>query len=298
MGLCSKNEIIDPMKYITYIVLAALMNFGFSEESSTQKEFKEGSKTEKFIEAHPLKSEAEGKPKGNLVNLGDYGVDDFAYLAVPAQEPIGGVVLIHEWWGLNQHIKLTADDYAARGYVTIAVDLYNGTSTEDATQAGTLMRELNQKSALKIITASVRFLKESPRFKVAKVASVGWCMGGGLSLQSALQIEKLDAAVMYYGPVETDRDKLSKLKIPLLGIFATQDAWVKPESVVEFEKLLLELKKEHTIFRFDAPHAFANPSNAKYNAAFSDQASKSVFSFLYQVFTNPTPKAGFFEKLF
>ncbi len=278
--------------------LMILISVGFSEENSNQKEFKEATKTAQFIEAHPFKGDESRKPKGNLVNLGDYGVDDFAYLAVPAQEPIGGVVLIHEWWGLNKHIKLTADDYAARGYVTIAVDLYNGTSTEDATQAGALMRELNEKLALKTINAGVRFLKESPRFKVGKVASIGWCMGGGLSLQSALQIEKLDAAVMYYGPVETDQEKLEKLKIPLLGLFATKDDWVKPASVDEFEKKLTALKKEYRFLRFDAAHAFANPSNANFKPEFAEQASKAVLAFLHQVFTNPTKKAGFFENLF
>jgi carboxymethylenebutenolidase len=160
------------------------------------------------------------------------------------------------------------------------------------------MRELNQKLALKVIGAGVRFLKESPRFKVKKVATVGWCMGGGLSLQSALQLEKVDAAVMYYGPVETDRAKVEKLKVPLLGIFATQDEWVKPESVLEFEKLLIELKKDHQFLRLDAAHAFANPSNAKYKQDFAEEASKAVMSFLYQIFTSPPKKEGFFQKLF
>lgn len=283
---------------IITIVLFLSFNGSYSEENAHQKAFKEGTKTEKFITAHPLKANEERKPMGSLVNLGDYGVDDFAYLAVPERAPIGGVILIHEWWGLNQHMKLTADHYAAQGYVTVAIDLYNGTSTEDPTQAGALMRELNQKSALKTITAGIRFLKESPRFKVPKVASIGWCMGGGLSLQTALQVEALDAAVMYYGPVETDKEKLEKLKIPILGIFATQDDWVKPESVDVFEKALVELKKECRFVRFDAAHAFANPSNSKFNPEFADQASKKVSEFLDHVFSTPTQKAGFFEKLF
>lgn len=274
-----------------------LLGLSFGFVSAQEKEFKEASKTQKFAEAHPLKSEDEGKPRGNLVNLGDYGVDDFAYISVPDQEPIGGVVLIHEWWGLNPNIKKTADLYASRGYVTLAVDLYNGTVTDDANRAGVLMRELNEKFAIRIITAGVRCLKESPKFKVPKVATVGWCMGGGLSLQSALQIEKLDAAVIYYGPTETDRDKVSKLKIPILGIYATQDEWIKIESVQEFEKLLIDLKKPHKFLKFDAVHAFANPSNAKFNAEYADQAFKEVMAFLYQTFTNP-PKEGLFQKLF
>ncbi|MES2308783.1 MAG: dienelactone hydrolase family protein [Verrucomicrobiota bacterium] len=288
------------VKKIFYFVavLGLVFRLEAAPENANQKAFKDATKTEKFVEAHPFKEDDERKPTGNLVNLGDYGVDDFAYLAVPEQEPIGGVLLIHEWWGLNTHMKLTADWYAAHGYVTLAVDLYNGTSTDDASRAGALMRDLNQKLALKVIGAGVRFLKESPRFKVAKVATVGWCMGGGLSLQSALQVDKIDGAVMYYGPVETDRNKLDKLKIPLLGIFGTQDEWVKPESVNEFEKLLIELKKDHQIFRFDAPHAFANPSNAKYKPEFAEQASKAVMAFLYQIFTSPPKKEGFFQKIF
>lgn len=285
------------MKKLFLLFCIVGWGFGFSQENPNQKDFKQASKTEKFAQAHPLKGESEGKLKGSLINLGDYGVDDFGYVSVPDQEPIGGVVLIHEWWGLNQHIKKTADLYASRGYVALAVDLYNGTVTDDATRAGVLMRELNQKSALKLIGAGIRCLKESPKFKVPQVATVGWCMGGGLSLQAALENEKLDAAVIYYGPTETDRNKVTRLKVPLLGIYATQDEWVKIESVNEFEKMLIDLKKPHKFLKMEAVHAFANPSNAKYNPELSEQAFKEVMSFLYKVFTTPK-KEGFFEKIF
>lgn len=250
------------------------------------------------LEAEPQKTATDRPLKGKLVNLGDFGMDDFVYLAIPEQEPVGGVLLIHEYWGLEDSVKEAADRMAESGYVTLAIDLFNGTVVDDPRRAEQLMKELRPEGAMKRIRAGVKFLKESPRFKVPHVATVGWGMGGGLSLQAALQVEGLEAAVVYYGPLELNREKLSKLKIPVLGIFANQDLWITPAMVNEFEKISVELKKPVQIQRYPVAHAFANPNNDHSNPETAAKAWKLTTDFLYRTFTNPPKKETLLEKLF
>jgi carboxymethylenebutenolidase len=140
-------------------------------------------------------------------------------------------------------------------------------------------------------------LKESPKFKVEKVATWGWCMGGGLSLQAALQVKGLDAAVIYYGPVELDRDRLAKLTVPLCGHFAMRDDWVTPVSVQQLDGLLAELDKPHEFHYYDAVHAFANPSNAKYDKAKAAEAWSVSLAFLRRTFAEPPRKPNVIDRI-
>lgn len=251
-----------------------------------------------FTAAHPLKPESAPEPRGAMVKLSDFGSDEVAYLSLPNTPPLGGVIVLHEWWGLNTHIKQTTDRLAEEGFVALAVDLYNGAVVTNPERAAELMRDLNPASAIKTITAATRFLRESPRFRTARVATIGWCMGGGMSLQAALQVKGLDAAVIYYGPVEMDEKKLSKLHIPILGLYALQDKWVTPEAVRGFEEMLTRLEKPHEFQSFDAVHAFANPSNANYHAEFAAKAWSRSMTFLRRELGTPEPKKNIFQKVF
>jgi carboxymethylenebutenolidase len=248
--------------------------------------------------AHPLKPEAAIELRGAMVKLSDFGTDEVAYLSLPTVPPLGGVIVLHEWWGLNVHMKQTTDRLAEEGFVALAVDLYNGAIVTNPERAAELMRELNPASAMKTITAATRFLRESPRFRTARVATIGWCMGGGISLQAALQVKGLNAAVIYYGPVETDEKKLSKLQIPILGLYALQDKWVTPEAVRGFEEMLTRMEKLHEFQSFEAVHAFANPSNASYHAEFAAQAWKRSITFLRRELGSAEPKKNIFQKVF
>jgi carboxymethylenebutenolidase len=117
--------------------------------------------------------------------------------------------------------------------------------------------------------------------KKAKVATVGWCFGGGWSLQSALIAGKqAKACIIYYGMPEKDKERLKTLKAPVLGIFASQEKWISPEVVSQFEKDMKEVGKAVTIKNFDAEHAFANPSNPKYNKEYADQAYTMSIAFI------------------
>jgi carboxymethylenebutenolidase len=252
-----------------------------------------------FAAAHPLKATTPTPTLlGTNVRLTDFGAEDIAYLSIPTVQPRGGVVLIHEWWGLNDHLKATADRFAAQGYVALAVDIYNGKVTTDPALAAELMKSVRPASALRTIAAGVRFLKESPRFKTETVATIGWCLGGGLSLQAGLRNPNVDAIIMYYGAPETDPDKLKALRIPLLGIWAARDEWITPAAVQTFDQNLKNLEVSHEFHSFDAEHAFANPSNANYDAAAADKAWNLTLDFLGRSLGQPRKDPNLFEKIF
>ena len=168
-------------------------------------------------------------PKGEMFELSGQQ----AYLALPegSSGPMPGIVVIHEWWGLNVHIKHWADRLAADGYAALAVDLYGGKVATDPDGAMTLMKAVDAAQAQKILSGAHEFLANDPRINAPKRGVVGWCFGGGWSLQHALATADLDAAVIYYGRLVDDPEALSKIKAPLLGIFGKQDEGIPPASV-------------------------------------------------------------------
>ncbi|HEX8429048.1 dienelactone hydrolase family protein [Hymenobacter sp.] len=178
--------------------------------------------------------------------------------------------VIHEWWGLNDYIKQEVAQYAKDlpGVNIIALDLYDGQVATTPEEAGKYMQSVKTDRAQAIIKGAVQYA--GPK---AQVASVGWCFGGGWSLQTALLAGKQDVGcVMYYGMPEKDVAKLKTLNTDVLGLFASQDKWINPEVVAQFQKDMAAANKKVTIKSYDADHAFANPSNPKYNKTFGDDA--------------------------
>ncbi len=196
----------------------------------------------------------------------EYSESLSGFLARPSTEGnYPGVVMIHEWWGLNDNIKDMARLLANEGYVVLAVDLY-GTVAEDSAKARELSsaaRE-NPEAAVKNMKDAVAYLKKLGAYKIG---SMGWCFGGGMSLQLALA-EEMDATVVYYGNVISDKEQLSHITWPVLGIFGAEDTGIPVESVRAFETVLTELKIENNIQVYPGVgHAFANPSGARYAPA-------------------------------
>jgi carboxymethylenebutenolidase len=185
-----------------------------------------------------------------------------AYLSLPSgPPPVPGIVVIQEWWGLNDNIKHWADRLAADGYAALAVDLYEGKVTASPDEAMELMKNLNGPKATSTVLAAHDFLQTDSRVQAPKTGSIGWCMGGHWSLQLAINEPDLDAAVLYYGfPIE-DLEQLRKIKAPLLGIFGNKDTSIPPSAVDAFDKALTTAAVTHEFHRYDADHAFANPSN-------------------------------------
>jgi carboxymethylenebutenolidase len=216
--------------------------------------------------------------KGQRIQLGGTS----AYLSIPAgrSAPMPGVVVIHEWWGLNENIEHWADRLAAEGYAALAVDLYGGLVAKDANQASEAMKSVDRERAVGTMKAAVQFLESDERIKAPRTAAVGWCFGGAQSLNLALSEPSLDAAVIYYGRLETDATKLAAVNARILGIFGTRDKSISLESVTKFEAGLRAAGKSVTIKFYDAEHAFANPSSARYDEGSAAEAWTETQAFL------------------
>ena len=186
--------------------------------------------------------------------------------------------VIHEWWGLNDYIKKEAAIFAAEmpGVNVIAVDLYDGKVATTPEEAGKFMGAVKSERAVAILKGVQQYAGPKAQF-----ASVGWCFGGGWSLQQALIGGKQSVAcVMYYGMPEKDVAKLKTLKTDVLGIFATQDKWINPEVTAQFKKDMVAAGKKVTIESYDADHAFANPSNPKFNQEYAAKAHNQALTYL------------------
>ena len=218
-----------------------------------------------------------------VVYAGIDGKDIVGYLALPAAgEPTAGVLVIHEWWGLNDNIKSMARQLAGEGYAALAVDLYEGELAETREDAGRLARASgsNPERGRQNLQQAWEYLKAEGG--VSKVGVIGWCFGGGWSLQAALMLgSDIDAAVIYYGRVVTDRDDLEPLVSPVLGIFGAEDGGIPVATVREFQTTLDLLGKNASIHIYEgADHAFANPSGTRYNKDAAEDAWSKTLAFL------------------
>jgi carboxymethylenebutenolidase len=216
------------------------------------------------------------RPDGKSVN---------GYLAEPkAGAKAPGMVVIQEWWGLNDQIRGVADKVAAAGYRALVPDLYRGKSTVDAKEAEHLMTGLNFGDAAgQDIRGAVQFLKKDS----AKVGVTGFCMGGALTILSACNVPEADTAVVWYGFPPLDYVDASKIKAPMLGHFATRDAAFPIGKVDELEKKLRAANVKFEFHRYDAKHAFANETAdekklemLEYNPKAAELAWKRTLDFL------------------
>jgi len=183
-----------------------------------------------------------------------------------------------EWWGLNDYIKKEAARFAEEmpGVNVLAVDLYDGQVATTPDEAGKLMQSIKTDRAVAIVKGAQLYAGPKAQF-----ASVGWCFGGGWSLQSALLGGKQTVGcVMYYGMPEKDVAKLKTLNSDVLGLFAEQDKSISPEVVAQFEKNMAAAGKKVTVKEYPAVHAFANPSNPKYDQALAADAHQRALAYL------------------
>jgi carboxymethylenebutenolidase len=205
------------------------------------------------------------------------------YLARPADDgTYPAVVLIHEWWGLNENIEHMADILAGHGYVVFAVDLYDGEVATNSSQAARLSGQVraNPDEAVAKMSAAVDGLRERAD-TTNQVASLGWCFGGGQSLQLSLSDAELNATVIYYGTVATDEETLRNIDAPVLGVFGAEDQVVPVEDVRAFNQTLDDLGVEHEVYVYEgAGHAFANPSGQRFQPDATRDAWAKTLAFL------------------
>ena len=204
------------------------------------------------------------------------------YIALPPGEgPFPALVVIHEWWGLNDNIKQEADRFAKNGYAAMAVDLYEGTVTSSPDEARAAMRNVVPESALANLEAAVAYLQSHPFVSKDRIGCIGWCFGGAQSLNLAIHNPNLAAAVIYYGRLKTDPEILKTIACPILGQFGELDRGIPVARVREFEKGLKKADVSHEIHIYDkAGHAFANPTGTRYNAAAAKKAWTRTEKFL------------------
>jgi carboxymethylenebutenolidase len=201
--------------------------------------------------------------------------------------PFPGIVVIHEWWGLNDWVKGQASKLSDQGYVTLAIDLYRGKVATTPEEAHEIMRGVPEDRALRDLHASVEFLKSQATVKKDRIASIGWCMGGGYSLDVALQEPTLTAAVINYGHL-ADSGSLKKINASILGLFGGQDRGIPAEDVKKFEQTLKqEGKKADVTIYPNAGHGFENPNNKDgYRADDTADAWRRTVDFLASTLKN------------
>ncbi len=209
----------------------------------------------------PALAAAPVKTEHVSIKSGDESIN--GYLALPDSPGTHpALVVIHEWWGLNDWVKEQARNFAEQGYVALAPDLYRGQSTGDPAVAHQLSRGMPQDRAIRDLRAAFAFLSARGDVEKSKIGSVGWCMGGGLSLQLAVNEPTLAACVVYYGSMPTDNSDIQKIRAPVLGSFGAEDRGIPVDSVHAFERAMKAAGKSVDIKIYPgAGHAFQNPNN-------------------------------------
>jgi carboxymethylenebutenolidase len=239
---------------------------------------------------------------GNTVTLQnktiEYFPDSQGYLVYPvsSNDTVGkklpAVVMIHEWWGLNENIKNMANLLAKQGFVVLAADLYKGEVANNPERAMELVQIVrnNQNSSINNLQSAVKYLSSLPNVDSSKIASLGWCFGGGQSLQLALnsQDHPLAATILYYGtPLVTDKALLSKIKWPVLGIFGDKDQSIPIKEINQFGNSLNQSGITNNIHIYKGVgHAFANPSGDNYAPKETEDAWQKTLSFLKKYVVN------------
>jgi carboxymethylenebutenolidase len=248
--------------------------------SSSAEEFAMLADDPAFAAAHPapLPFQKEDGPGKMITFKTKDGMKANAF-EVRSPAPTKNVLFVfHEYWGLNDYIKREAETLQKElGNVNVlALDLYDGKVADNAKDAGAYMQGVKEERARAIIAGAIAHVG-----KKASIATIGWCFGGGWSLQSSLMAgTQAVACVMYYGMPEKSVDKLKRLHTDVLGIFGTKDKWITPAVVEEFQKTMTEAGKKLEVKSYDADHAFANPSNPQYDKESTADAHAAAIEFL------------------
>lgn len=267
------------------LILAVVFLAGCNNASNTGSEentttgMAQFSEDEEFKDAHEEPTSIDFSGKGQVLKFPTTdGSTSKAYLVAPGKLTSEVLFVIHEWWGLNDHIKREAERLAdsLENVTVLALDLYDGKVADNPDRAGQLMQSVKPERAEAIIKGAIGQVGSH-----AKIATIGWCFGGGWSLKASIIAGSQGAGcVMYYGMPVQEANDLAPLKADVLGIFAKEDGWITPEVVNKFEDIAKTASKKVSIHQFDADHAFANPSSPRYDEAAAQQANALALKFL------------------
>lgn len=192
-----------------------------------------------------------------------------------------GLVVIHEWWGLSEWVKQSAERLARSGYAALAIDLYRGHVAQTADEAHELMRGVPEDRAARDLKAAVAILRRQKGVDPERLGSIGWCMGGGYSMETALFVPDLKACVVCYGRLPADDSTLAPLSAQVLGIFGAEDRGIPAASVTAFQEQATRLGKKVDMKVYEGVgHAFMNSGNEKYSEAAAERAWGEILGFL------------------
>jgi len=270
------------------LMLVSLLFFGLLVKAQDKETICHTPATEKFamfasnkefkkMHPSPLAYVHVSEEGGKMITIKTASADANAYFIEAKKKSNNWVFVFQEWWGLNDHIKREAEKlYQDLGNVNvIALDMYDGKVASDPQSAGKYMQEFKQERGNEIVKGALAFAGPN-----AKIGTIGWCFGGGQSMQASLTAGKQAAAtVIYYGQPEDNLERLKTLNSDVLDIWPTQDKWINKEMTDKFEANMKAAGKKLTVKPYDADHAFANPSNPKHNKEFTADAYKHTLDF-------------------
>jgi carboxymethylenebutenolidase len=269
---------------LLYILFAILPLFSACNSDEDDKSFKDLSRDESFKKSHEDPADI-GKIAltGEMVHFPvGKGPKAGGYLVKSNHPGRKWLIVFHEWWGLNDYIKRESDRYAnsLKDVNVLALDLYDGKVADKRDDASKLVNETSDKRIEDIIKGALVYVGDT-----SKIATIGWCFGGGWSLQTAILSGNKDiGCVMYYGMPEKEMSKIQLISCPVLGIFANKDQGITPSIVNEFETRMRYSNRPLILKRFDANHAFANPSNPDYDKQATAEANNVAMRFLKNQF--------------
>jgi carboxymethylenebutenolidase len=227
------------------------------------------------------------KPVGRMITLSDFGAEDLAYLSIPPTAPTVGLVLVPDGYGLDGFTKSEADRLAGLGYLVVAVDIYNGHQTVDPGEIANRIANMESASVMKTIDAGIRIFHESPKFKLDHVVAVGWGNGARYVFQAARENKDLDGGIMFYGPVETNVEKIGKFNAPLCAVYPENDPGTTHENVQVFQQMMKDAGNDFEAWFIAARSGWSNPANKNYNPVEDKEAWKVAMPFLVRIGAEP-----------
>lgn len=254
-------------------------NVSKTEEGEKGDAMAKFTKDEGFKNAHDEPAKIDFKGQGEMIEFDTPDGNKASAYAIMGEEKTNKFLfVIQEWWGLNDHIKREADRLfsSLEGVSVLALDMYDGKVADNRNDAGKYMRGAKKERLEAIVNGAIALAGSD-----AKIATIGWCFGGGWSLRSSIMAgDQAAGCVMYYGMPVQEAKELAPLKADVLGIFAEKDGWITPEVANKFEALAKATGKKVAIHQFDAAHAFANPSSNAYNEEAAQKANALALNFL------------------
>ena len=274
-----KKSTLSILSLLAILLIACNSESTKQESENSSSSFNKKSEEEGFAEAHDEPIQIDYQSKGEMEQISIQNADPTQIYSLKRDENINNyLILVHEWWGLNDFVKRAAD-YSYRklkNVNVIAIDLYDGKQASKREEAKKLMQAVSDERAYEIIDGVMEHIGPE-----ANIATLGWCFGGGWSMKTAIRAGKqTQGCVMYYGMPVQDLEELAKLNSDLLFIYGTQDNWIDQGVAEELKSNCEALNKEINVLAFDADHAFANPTQKTYNQSAAKEANSAAIEYL------------------